>query len=179
MYGKKFAWRFRSFPCGFRPKKVSLFLYKLRLRLHYSKSLRIHTKIISGFVDRLHRKKYMDWLHARVKAKSAFLSKHGHKSPHILLKITLENRKIPFHSFFITASNKKLSHHWLLRLSFTKTRKISPESKLSGFKLSGFKVSRFFSGFVSNPKTFCTGFVSTLNPKKKSPDCLRIRRNSV
>ena len=38
-----------------RPAAVKRF----RLRLHYSKSLRIHTKIVLRFVDRLHKKKYL------------------------------------------------------------------------------------------------------------------------
>ena len=42
----------------------------------------------------------------------------------------------------------------------------------------------YLSGFVSNPNTFYARFVTllktaTLNPKKKSPDFLRIRRNLV
>ena len=40
-----------------------------------------------------------------------------------LLKVTPDNRKISFQSLFITASNRKLFHQWLLRLSFKKRRR--------------------------------------------------------
>ena len=51
----------------------------IRLRLHYSKSFRIHTKNVLGFAGRLHRKMYLDYLHVRLNANSAILSKNGRK----------------------------------------------------------------------------------------------------
>ena len=84
------------------------------LRLNYSKSLRI--KKIFGFTQKIYsdslavyigKRLWDSSLHARVKANSALISKSGRKSSQILLKVTPDNRKISFHSLFITASEKK------------------------------------------------------------------------
>ena len=73
-------------------------------------------------------------MHAGVKANSALLSKNGHKSSQTLLKVTANNRKISFYILFITASDKYPD-------SF-------PDS--------------YLSEFVSNPKNFCNGFVTSV-----------------
>ena len=129
-----------------------------------SNSVRVHIKILLGFSGGLHKKKYLGYLHALVNAcaNNAFLSKNRCISSQILLKVTLENRKLSFLSLFISASDKKWSHHWLLIVLHTKTRRISLESFLSEFKVSWFFPDSCLPVFVSNPKNFYTGFATSV-----------------
>ena len=73
-------------------------------------------------------------MHARVKGNSALLSKNGHKSLQILLKVTPNKGKISFHLLFIKASDNYPD-------SF-------PDS--------------YLSEFMSNPKNLCKGFVTSV-----------------
>ena len=95
-----------------------------------------HSKFTFGFVSSLHRKE--GCLHARVKAKSAFLSQNGRNFSPVLLKATLDNRKF-------------LSFPCLLQLLI---KKIVPPLAISAVipendeNFCGYKVSRLFSGFI-------------------------------
>ena len=55
---------------------------------------------------------------------------------------------------------KEIVLHWLLQRLFTKTRKISPESPYLRYPVSF--ADSYSSGFVSNPKTFYTGYVTSV-----------------
>ena len=97
------------------------------------------------------------------------------------MKVTLNNRKISFRLLFITASNKKLSTTGYFGCHSQKREKFLQSLSCPDLKYPDSFPDSYLSGFVCNPKIFCTGFVTsvqtaTLNPNEKSPDHLRIQR---
>ena len=95
---------------------------RLRLRLHHSKSLRIHTKIVFGFVGGLRRKKYLE-----METVLSYLRMDV--SPRkFCWMLPWPTEKFPSIFLFVTICHKNVVHYSLLLLLFTKTRKTSPES---------------------------------------------------
>ena len=93
-----------------------------------------------------------------VKANSALLCKYGRKSSNISLKVAQDNRKISFHSLFITASNKNCLTTGYFCCHSNKQERFLRNLSSPNSKYSDAFPDSYLSGFVSNPETFYSGF---------------------
>lgn len=89
-----------------------------------------------------------------VNANNAVLSKNGHKSSQVSLKVTLDSQKFLSILWFVTTSDIKIFP--TIASCCCKQKR---ERSFWSLSFPESKASRFFSGFMCKPKTFFTGFV--------------------